>query len=445
MTVSCRSGLGERSAVLVVGRRDHVSPTSPTSGSSTPLSRTSRSPSAGRATIRSSRPSSAGAWRIHPRAASSSTVVACSPAVTLVMLHLRAPAGAAALVTDPCASLAGPVGPVGASRQPGGPGATAPGRERCESGRIGLTANELTWETGSEGSNPSLSAPRQRRAASYRERPSPGRLEPARHRQLRRPLPEGRRAMTAVRRPGGPPTAGAGSAGGSATETARRPSLDGDRAWRPRVTSILLTSLRDLQWRARRFALAALATGIVPGLALMVSGVSNSFSVEIGDTVTALGARSWLVPAGSPGPFTESGLFPLTLAQQIAGREGPARAAPLLVGLGAAQVGRTGAGFAPPEDVNLLGVEPGRLGSPAVAQGRPLGGPGEAVVDESLGARLGGAVLLDGARFHVVGLLSGVTYFAGEPTAFVDIGSLGRLLAGRPVASAVLVRGPAGT
>jgi len=31
-------------------------------------------------------------------------------------------------------------------------------RERCESGRIGLTANELTWETGSEGSNPSLSA-----------------------------------------------------------------------------------------------------------------------------------------------------------------------------------------------------------------------------------------------------------------------------------------------
>ena len=32
------------------------------------------------------------------------------------------------------------------------------GKERCESGRIGLTANELTWETGSEGSNPSLSA-----------------------------------------------------------------------------------------------------------------------------------------------------------------------------------------------------------------------------------------------------------------------------------------------
>ena len=36
-------------------------------------------------------------------------------------------------------------------------------KERCESGRIGLTANELTWETGSEGSNPSLSANQYRR------------------------------------------------------------------------------------------------------------------------------------------------------------------------------------------------------------------------------------------------------------------------------------------
>ena len=36
--------------------------------------------------------------------------------------------------------------------------ATVDATERCESGRIGLTANELTWETGSGGSNPPLSA-----------------------------------------------------------------------------------------------------------------------------------------------------------------------------------------------------------------------------------------------------------------------------------------------
>ena len=39
--------------------------------------------------------------------------------------------------------------------------------ERCESGRIGLTANELTWETGSEGSNPSLSAKKSSRSPAF--------------------------------------------------------------------------------------------------------------------------------------------------------------------------------------------------------------------------------------------------------------------------------------
>ena len=40
-------------------------------------------------------------------------------------------------------------------------------KERCESGRIGLTANELTWETGSEGSNPSLSAQNSLRSVAF--------------------------------------------------------------------------------------------------------------------------------------------------------------------------------------------------------------------------------------------------------------------------------------
>ena len=37
-----------------------------------------------------------------------------------------------------------------------------------------------------------------------------------------------------------------------------------------------------------------------PGLALMMSGVSNSFSVEIHDTVAVLGAETWLVPRRKP-------------------------------------------------------------------------------------------------------------------------------------------------
>ena len=75
-------------------------------------------------------------------------------------------------------------------------------KERCESGRIGLTANELTWETGSEGSNPSLSALRchdhnvlpVQRAVSVSVRPSSGRFtfEPAQERLRTIREPEGR-------------------------------------------------------------------------------------------------------------------------------------------------------------------------------------------------------------------------------------------------------------
>ena len=51
--------------------------------------------------------------------------------------------------------------------------------ERCESGRIGLTANELTWVTGSEGSNPSLSARRPGRVARTLRFDGPCRRGPA--------------------------------------------------------------------------------------------------------------------------------------------------------------------------------------------------------------------------------------------------------------------------
>ena len=54
--------------------------------------------------------------------------------------------------------------------KPGRQGASR--TERCESGRIGFTANELTWVTGSEGSNPSLSA-------KFCCRQSSGTVEPA--------------------------------------------------------------------------------------------------------------------------------------------------------------------------------------------------------------------------------------------------------------------------
>jgi putative ABC transport system permease protein len=202
------------------------------------------------------------------------------------------------------------------------------------------------------------------------------------------------------------------------------------------IGSIGLASVRDLQWRMRRFLVAAIATGLVFGVALMMSGIANSFSVEVRDTVAALGAQTWLVPDGSPGPFTDTAAFPIEKVSALKGVRGVSAAAPLLVGhaLSSGSLGE--------KDVNVLGVEPGQLGVPKVVQGRPLGRGREIVADESLGAKVGQVVVLSGSRFTVVGLVSGVTYFAGQPVVFMPIASADDLDSnGLPLATAILVRG----
>jgi putative ABC transport system permease protein len=46
-----------------------------------------------------------------------------------------------------------------------------------------------------------------------------------------------------------------------------------------------LISLRDLQWRRRRFGIAVVANALVLALGLLLSGVSASFDNEIERTV----------------------------------------------------------------------------------------------------------------------------------------------------------------
>jgi putative ABC transport system permease protein len=200
--------------------------------------------------------------------------------------------------------------------------------------------------------------------------------------------------------------------------------------------SIGLASVRDLQWRTRRFLVAAIATGLVFGVALMMSGIANSFSVEVRNTVAALGAETWMVPRGSPGPFTDSADFPIARQASVATTPGVAAAGALFVGhaLSSGSLGE--------KVVNVLGVEPGRLGSPEVVQGRALSRGANVVADTSLGAKVGQVIDLSGSRFTVVGLVTGVTYFAGEPVVFMPIGEADRLNSnGLPLATAILVRG----
>jgi putative ABC transport system permease protein len=53
-------------------------------------------------------------------------------------------------------------------------------------------------------------------------------------------------------------------------------------------------TLRDLQWRRRRFMIAIVGTGLVFAMTLVLTGLSNGFRVEADDTVDALGFDTYL-------------------------------------------------------------------------------------------------------------------------------------------------------
>ena len=226
----------------------------------------------------------------------------------------------------------------------------------------------------------------------------------------------------------------------SASPRATYPAAEATPTHPGAIRPVLLTSLRDLQWRIRRFVLAAVATGFVLALALMMSGISNSFSVEVHNTIAALGAQTWLVRAGSPGPFTDPVPLPLRTVAEASRLPGVRRAAPLLVSRAIETT--PGASASSDKNVNVLGIEPGRLGSPAVVQGQGLGGGDEIVADESLHLAVGSTVALNGTTFRVVGLTNGITYFAGQPVVFMGLGALNRMDGSSPpVATAVLLDG----
>jgi putative ABC transport system permease protein len=200
-----------------------------------------------------------------------------------------------------------------------------------------------------------------------------------------------------------------------------------------------LVSLRDLQWRRRRFAIAILATAMVFGLALLLSGVSASFGAEVRRTVAAFGADAWVVRRAAVGPITAPVPFAAAAAEQVASLPGVTRADPVLLSGSVVDVGGL-------RRVNVVGVVPGGLGSPSPDVGRGLSGAGETVVDASLGLQVGNRLVLSGVHTTVVGLVHGITYFAGQPVVFIPVVDAQRMVfAGQALATAVITRGTPAT
>src|ERR1700743_210941 len=92
---------------------------------------------------------------------------------------------------------------------------------------------------------------------------------------------------------------------------------------------MLRVTLRDLQWRRRRFVIAILGTSLVFAMTLVLTGLSNGFRVEANDIVDALGFDAYVVRTGPAGPFGGSPPFPQAQVASVGRAPGVTAAAPL--------------------------------------------------------------------------------------------------------------------
>ncbi len=203
--------------------------------------------------------------------------------------------------------------------------------------------------------------------------------------------------------------------------------------------------MRDLQWRRRRFVIAVLATALVFGLTLLISGVSDSMRAEVDHINAVVGADSWLVAAGTPGPFTTATAIPASVADDARRLAGVEAAGPVIL---LHTTTRRPAGL---KDINVVGHTPGGLGSPPVSEGRAARARGEVVADKRLNVKVGDRLTLSHDTFRVVGLADGVSYYFGTPTLFMPLEDAQQVaFFGQPLAMGIAMRGmprsaPAGT
>lgn len=198
---------------------------------------------------------------------------------------------------------------------------------------------------------------------------------------------------------------------------------------------MILVSLRDLQFRRRRFVVGIVGTSVVLALTLILAGVSSSFVNEVRRTVQAFDAASWVIPDGATGPFLSSETLPANLADQI--RATGADAVPVALIRGSLPIDGE------PTDVNLIGVPPGTFADPPVTEGRAPRDATEIVIDDYLDTDVGEELELNGRPVVVVGRTDGLSYAAGVPSAYVVLPLAQQIgFRGAPLASTVITPDP---
>jgi putative ABC transport system permease protein len=202
---------------------------------------------------------------------------------------------------------------------------------------------------------------------------------------------------------------------------------------------MLAVTFADLWYRARQFLIAIVGVGLVLAVALAVTGLADGFYSEVQGYVDSVGADSWVMSNAAQGRVTAFAAFPESDAATVAKEPGVHQASPIL--FTASQVVLAG-GTDAPQTVNLVGVQPGGLGSPRVVSGHGLTGPGQAVVDSKVTNMVGSTLLLAGKPYRIVGTVNGATMLGGTPLVYMPITDVQQAVTGgRPLATSIAVRG----
>ena len=204
-----------------------------------------------------------------------------------------------------------------------------------------------------------------------------------------------------------------------------------------------LVSVRDLQFRARRFVIAVVVTALVFGIALAMDGMRRSVQRETPAIVALFGADHWIVARGATGPFTTTRVLDTATGGALRRESGVKRA-------DAVVLSRTVIAGKPTKDANLVGHVLGGLGSPPISNGRAAAKSGEAVISQGISTDVGKRIVVGGKDFRVVGTTAEGRYYFGIPTVFVSLHDAQEIVfKGQPLAMGIAVKGtptaPAGT
>jgi putative ABC transport system permease protein len=198
---------------------------------------------------------------------------------------------------------------------------------------------------------------------------------------------------------------------------------------------MLLLTFRDLVYRKMRFIVVTVLGAVVFALLFVMTGLVNQFNLEPTDTVEQFGADEWVLPEGVSAPFTSVSVMPAAALDAVDAEI----KSPVVITRSSLSDGET------PEEVVLVGFEPGGLGAPQIVEGSTPDGPGEVAVDRTAGVEVGDDVALAGEPFTVVGLTENTTVLAGIPFTYLTLPDAQMLaFTTTQVISSVLVAGDLG-